>query len=95
MPSSSSCPRLQIHDELVFEVREDVLPHAARLVKHVMEVRAAPYLHLQQPGRAAQMFSAVQALHGCPGSAVSRNFAAAYVTSTKEGGTALAACIQL
>ena len=29
----------QIHDELVLEVREEVLPHAARLVRRVMEVR--------------------------------------------------------
>jgi hypothetical protein len=39
---------LQIHDELVFEVREDVLLHAARVVKHVMEVRRHPAVQSSQ-----------------------------------------------
>lgn len=37
---------MQIHDELVFEAREDVLPHAARIVKRVMEVRHAAVIML-------------------------------------------------
>ncbi len=44
-PNTSACD-MQIHDELVFEAREDVLPHAARIVRRVMEVRHAAVIVL-------------------------------------------------